>query len=263
MPGRQLPVFTIWLAVSCISALVSVGPPLLMSTEGLGGTGGVMCPAVELLSWAVPMLALGATGGLGGALVLGSLTEGMSFGAGGLGAGTGALVEAGVVDGRFSVAHWGLGDTEGFSLLFKGWGTKTGSVFCIQEATGSGEVWSFGFMSIVGVSVDFKAPIPPETSSSRSTWLDDLGAWGKFLGFGATVGGDGLAGCPWRRGRGSGRFVTTHASTFPLLLSPQLPSASCCCSKAFILAFSVAMSSPSTSSSSSLSDWLSPLLSLR
>lgn len=165
-----------------------------MSTEGLGGTGGVMCPVAELLSWAVPMLALGATGGLGGALVLGSLTEGMSFGRGGLGAGTGAQVEAGVVDGKFSVAHWGLGDTVGFSWLFKGWGTKTGSDFGTQEATGSGGAWSFGFMSIVGVSVGFEAPVPPESSSSQSTLLDGLGAWGKFLGFGATVGGDGLAG---------------------------------------------------------------------
>lgn len=97
------------------------------------------------------------------------------------------------------------------------------------------------------------------SGSSQNTFVDGLGECEKFFGFGATVGGADLV-C-WRRGRGlgSGFFVTKS-----LLVSLQLPSATCCCccSNACILALSVAMSSPS-SSPSSLSDWLFPLLLLR
>ena len=220
-----------------------------------------------LLSGCGAILALGATGGLGGGLGFGGegvpLSEGDSLGGGGLGAGTGA----GVLDETASITDCGFGVMEGFSVVFPGWSSKLGADFVVPEADGSEAILSFGSISADEVSVvsallgSVGAAVKPP--SSQNTLLDGLGPGGKFLGFGAITGGTDLAGCPWRRGRGrgSGLSETTNPSTASLclLLSPQLPSP-ICCSKACILAFRVAMSSPS---SSSLSDWLSSLLSLR
>lgn len=87
----------------------------------------MVCPDRVLLSWEeVPTLALGATGGLGGGLGLGSLTDGVSLGGGGLGAGTGAGV---------SVADCGFGVIEGFSVFLQG--TRAGAAFGVQDVVGS------------------------------------------------------------------------------------------------------------------------------
>lgn len=113
---------------------VSVWASLL----GLGGRAGVVCPATILFSWfEVPVLALGATAGLGGALGLAkdgvSLTEGVSLGGGGLGAGTGTEVP-GV---RVSVA--GFGVSGGFSVFLESGGTRAKLAFGAKDA-GAGSV---------------------------------------------------------------------------------------------------------------------------
>lgn len=153
-------------------------------------------------------------------------------------------------------------------MVLQGWGTRAGADFGVEEGVGSAAPGGSGFKSAEGLSAVFKASVLPESAatavtllSSQNPLVEGLGTCGKFLGFGATVGGAALAGCPWRRGRGrgSGLFATPKSLLLP---SPLLPSATCCCSKACILALRVAMSS-SSSSPSSLSDWLCPLLSLR
>lgn len=244
-------------AVSCFFWFwVSVWASLL----GLGGRAGVICPATILFSWfEVPVLALGATAGLGGGFGLAkdgvSLTEGVTLGGGGLGAGTGMEVP-GV---RVSVA--GLGVSGGFSVFLESGGTGAELEFGAKDGVGSVSGWEVSVDS-EDLELHDSSATAVEPSSSQNNLVDGLGACEKFLGFGATVGGTDLAGCPWRRGRGrgSGLFVAPKSL---LLLSPQLPSATGCCSKACILAFSVPMSSwLSSSSPSSLSDWPS-LLSLR
>ena len=210
----------------------------------------MVCPAVLLLSCcAAPMLALGATGGLGGGLGFGaSLREGVSLGGGGLGAGTGA--EAGeetLDDGGVSVGDCGFGATKGLEGAAAGFRT--------QGADSAFDSSDRGSRVSCATDSDTSAVRAP---SSQKTLLDGLEVCETFLGFGATVGGADFAGWRRGRGRGSGFFVTTKSLW---LVSPQLPSATCCCcSNACILAFSAAMSS--SSSSSSLSDWLCPLLSL-
>lgn len=132
MPGRLLPVFTVWFEASCASLVpASVCAPPLTSTEGLGGRVGVVCPDEVLLSWdGAPTLALGATRGLGGGLGLArggvSLTDGVSLGGGGLGAGTGAGI---------SVADCGFGVIEGFSVFLQG--TRAAAGFGGQDVVGS------------------------------------------------------------------------------------------------------------------------------
>lgn len=210
-----------------------------------------MCPAEALFSWSVaPILALGATAGLGGGLGLAkdeiSLTEELSLGGRGLGAGTGTEVP----DWRASVG--GFGVTEGFSVVLQGWATEVEPDLVSKDGGGS--------LAVCEISVVFTASVLHESaavkpSSSQNCLKDGFGVFEKFLGLGATMGGTDLAGCPWRRGRGrgSGLFETTESL---FLLSPQLPSATGCCSNACILAFRVPISS------SSLSDWLCSLLSL-
>lgn len=74
-----------------------------------------------LLSGCVaPILALGATGGLGGGL--GSLRQGVILGGGGRGAGTGA-------EETVSVLDWGLGVIVGFSVGLMGCGSRPGADF--------------------------------------------------------------------------------------------------------------------------------------
>ncbi len=68
------------------------------------------------------MLALGATGGLGGGLGL-SLTEGVDLGGGGLGAGTG------VTDRTVSWSDCVFGVAEGLSVVLQGWGSRVGAEF--------------------------------------------------------------------------------------------------------------------------------------
>lgn len=173
--------------------------------------------------------------------------EDVSLGGGGLGAGTGAL------DGSGSVTVCGFGVMAGFSGVWEGLMSDPGSDF-----DASAEDEASGFDSAVSTLPDSTAT----PSSSQNTLLEGLGEGEKLLGFGAMTGGDDLAGCPWRRGRGrgSGLFVTMKPSTFPVFKSPQLSSATCC-SNACILALRVAMSS--SSAPSSLSDWLRSLSSLQ
>lgn len=121
-----------------------------------------------------------------------------------------------------------------------------------------------GGSSAPGASAVFRSAEQEDSAaaaapSSQNILFDGFGAFEKILGFGATAGGTDLDGCPWRRGRGRGSGLLETKSA--LLPSPQwLPSTTGCCSKAWILAFRVAMSS--SSSPSSLSDWLCSLLSL-
>lgn len=75
-----------------------------------------------------------------------------------------------------------------------------------------------------------------ESTASQNILVDGFGVC-EFLGLGAIVGGGDLAGCGCRRGRGRGSSLFLSKS--PLLL---LPSETGCCSKAWILAFRVAMS---------------------
>lgn len=113
--------------------------------EGLGGRVRVVRPGAVFLSWGgAPVLALGATRGLGGGLGLAgegvSLREGVSLGGGGLGAGTGAEAEEEELDGGVSVTGRGLGVTAGFSVFLEGWGAKAGADFGVQEGAGSAVV---------------------------------------------------------------------------------------------------------------------------
>lgn len=136
MPVSRIQHSPVWFAASGVSSLVCAALPT--STEGLGGSVGVVRPAAVLLSWCgAPTLALGATAGLGGGLGLAgegvSLTDGVTLGGGGLGAGTGA----GGPDWRVSGADCGFGVTEGFSAFLQGWGTTAGAGLGGQDGAGS------------------------------------------------------------------------------------------------------------------------------
>lgn len=150
------------------------------------------CPAVVSFScFVAPMLALGAIRGRGGGLGLAedgvSLTEGVSLGRGGLGAGTGTEVP----DGRVSVL--GFGVTGGFSVVLQGWGNRAEPDSRVKDDVGS--------LAVSEVSVIFKfselhgfTAIKP--LSSQNSLVDGLGACDRILGLGATVGGTDLACCP-------------------------------------------------------------------
>lgn len=169
-----------------------------------------MRPFVVLLSWGdAPMLALGVTDGLGGALGLEgvSLTGVVSLGGGGLGAGTG-----------ISGVSWGFGVTGGFPEVLQIWGSETGD-------DRSGEVSGFRCNPVEEGSVG-SAGLPVATPSSQNPLLDGFGPDERVLGFGATTGGTDFDGCPWRRGRGRGSGLV--AGFGGLCATPQLPSAPCC-----------------------------------